>query len=163
LVDLCGTDVLERLPGRWVLFDRDFTKLYDDWREWQGGLGGRAQVFHGMDAGCMKPHLHVAADTREVPVIQGMQDAGQFIVVDDEQPVGLAHLAGDLGQVFVGAAADAHNLPKNFLVHPEKIRQYIYCHCADIRTVADPSVPQKHKNKPPPVSENQDQQTTTIP
>jgi hypothetical protein len=36
LVDLCGVDVLERLPGRWVFFDRDFTELYGDWREWQG-------------------------------------------------------------------------------------------------------------------------------
>ena len=36
LVDLCGTDVLDRLPGRWVFFDRDFTELYGDWREWQG-------------------------------------------------------------------------------------------------------------------------------
>jgi hypothetical protein len=35
LVDLCSTDVLDRLPGRWVLFDRDFTELYSDWREWQ--------------------------------------------------------------------------------------------------------------------------------
>ena len=36
LVDLCGTDVLDRLPGRWVFFDRDFTELYGDWREWNG-------------------------------------------------------------------------------------------------------------------------------
>ena len=36
LVDLCGMDVLDRLPGRWVFFDRDFTELYGDWREWQG-------------------------------------------------------------------------------------------------------------------------------
>jgi hypothetical protein len=36
LVDLCGMDVLDRLPGRWAFFDRDFTELYGDWREWQG-------------------------------------------------------------------------------------------------------------------------------
>jgi len=36
MVDLCGTDVLDRLPGRWVFFDRDFTELYGDWREWGG-------------------------------------------------------------------------------------------------------------------------------
>jgi hypothetical protein len=36
LVDLCGMDVLDRLHGRWVFFDRDFTELYGDWREWQG-------------------------------------------------------------------------------------------------------------------------------
>jgi hypothetical protein len=28
--------VLDRLPGRWVFFDRNFTELYGDWREWQG-------------------------------------------------------------------------------------------------------------------------------
>ena len=36
IVDLCGTAVLDRLPGRWVFFDRDFTEPYGDWREWQG-------------------------------------------------------------------------------------------------------------------------------
>ena len=36
LVDLCGMDVLARLPGRWVFFDRDFTELYGDWRKWRG-------------------------------------------------------------------------------------------------------------------------------
>ena len=29
-------DVFDRLPGRWVFFDRDFTELHGDWREWQG-------------------------------------------------------------------------------------------------------------------------------
>ena len=36
LVDLCGIDTLDRLPGRWVVFDRAFTELYGDWREWRG-------------------------------------------------------------------------------------------------------------------------------
>ena len=36
LVDLCGMDVLERLPGRWVFFDRDFSELYGEWHEWAG-------------------------------------------------------------------------------------------------------------------------------
>ncbi len=36
MVDLCGMDVLERLPGRWVFFDRDFSELYGEWHEWQG-------------------------------------------------------------------------------------------------------------------------------
>ena len=36
LVDLCGMDVLERLPGRWVFFDRDFSELYGEWHEWGG-------------------------------------------------------------------------------------------------------------------------------
>jgi hypothetical protein len=29
-------DKLDRLPGRWVFFERDFTELYGDWREWRG-------------------------------------------------------------------------------------------------------------------------------
>ena len=36
LVDLCGTDALERLPGRWVFFERDFTELFGDWQRWRG-------------------------------------------------------------------------------------------------------------------------------
>ena len=36
LVDLCGMDVLDRMPGRWVIFDRDFTELMGDWRKWRG-------------------------------------------------------------------------------------------------------------------------------
>ena len=29
-------DVLDRLPGRWVFFDRDFSELYGEWHEWGG-------------------------------------------------------------------------------------------------------------------------------
>jgi hypothetical protein len=36
MVDLCGAEALESLPGRWVFFDRDFTELYGDWRTWRG-------------------------------------------------------------------------------------------------------------------------------
>ena len=36
LVDLCGMAILERLPGRWVFFEKDFTQLYGDWQEWKG-------------------------------------------------------------------------------------------------------------------------------
>ena len=40
LVALCGMDVLDRFPGRWVFFDRDFTELHGDWRGWQGMRAG---------------------------------------------------------------------------------------------------------------------------
>ncbi len=36
LVDRFGPDVLERLPGRWVMFERGFTALYGDWHPWGG-------------------------------------------------------------------------------------------------------------------------------
>ena len=36
LVDLCGSEALERLPGRWVFFERDFTELFGDWQRWRG-------------------------------------------------------------------------------------------------------------------------------
>lgn len=36
MVDLCGTEVLDRLPGRYVFFDREFTELYGDWQDWNG-------------------------------------------------------------------------------------------------------------------------------
>lgn len=36
LVDLCESEVLERLRGRWVFFERDFTSLFGDWQRWRG-------------------------------------------------------------------------------------------------------------------------------
>ena len=36
LVDLCGIEALERLPGRYVVFERDFTELFGDWQRWRG-------------------------------------------------------------------------------------------------------------------------------
>jgi len=36
LVELNGMDVLDDLPGRYVVFDRDFTELFGDWQRWQG-------------------------------------------------------------------------------------------------------------------------------
>ena len=36
LVDLCGTDALDRLPGRWVFFEKDFTETFGGWRRWGG-------------------------------------------------------------------------------------------------------------------------------
>jgi hypothetical protein len=38
LADLCGVEELERLPGRWVFFERDFTRVIGDWRRWGGML-----------------------------------------------------------------------------------------------------------------------------
>ncbi len=36
LADRFGPDVLGRLPGRWVFFERGFTELYGDWHPWRG-------------------------------------------------------------------------------------------------------------------------------
>ena len=36
LVDYLGTSVLDRLPGRYVFFDREFTELYGDWSDYHG-------------------------------------------------------------------------------------------------------------------------------
>jgi predicted glutamine amidotransferase len=36
VVDLCGMDALDRLPGRYVFYERDFTTLFGDWHEWRG-------------------------------------------------------------------------------------------------------------------------------
>jgi hypothetical protein len=46
MVDLCGMDVLDRLPGRWVLFERDFTELYGDWRDWNGMRSSNLGFLH---------------------------------------------------------------------------------------------------------------------
>ncbi len=48
LVDLCGMDTLDRLPGRWVFFDRDFTELYGDWREWRGMQASNLGFTYGL-------------------------------------------------------------------------------------------------------------------
>ncbi len=36
LVNRFGPEVLGRLPGRWVFFERDFTLLHGEWRKWRG-------------------------------------------------------------------------------------------------------------------------------
>jgi hypothetical protein len=59
LVDLCGMDVLERLPGRWVLFDRDFTELYGDWREWQGMRASNLYFLPVRDDSKSSPSRHL--------------------------------------------------------------------------------------------------------
>ena len=46
MVDLCGMNVLDRLPGRWVLFERDFTELYGDWRDWRGMRASNLGFLH---------------------------------------------------------------------------------------------------------------------
>ena len=50
LADLCGTEALDRLPGRWVFLERDFTETYGGWRRWRGmlasNLGFVRAAFH---------------------------------------------------------------------------------------------------------------------
>ncbi|TAF22930.1 MAG: hypothetical protein EAZ71_13460 [Verrucomicrobia bacterium] len=55
MVDLCGMDVLDRLPGRWVLFERDFTELYGHWRDWRGMRSSNLGFLHELRGygGCM--------------------------------------------------------------------------------------------------------------
>lgn len=36
LVDCCGVDALDRLPGRYVFFERDFTLLFGRWERFHG-------------------------------------------------------------------------------------------------------------------------------
>jgi hypothetical protein len=60
LVDLCGMDTLDRLPGRWVFFDRDFTELYGDWREWRGMKASNLGFTYGLS----KPSLFAPKDTQ---------------------------------------------------------------------------------------------------
>jgi hypothetical protein len=48
LVDLCGMDTLDRLPGRWVFFDRDFTELFGDWRKWRGMIVSNLHFTSGL-------------------------------------------------------------------------------------------------------------------
>lgn len=36
LVDLCGIEALQQLPGRYVVFDHGFTERFGDWHPWGG-------------------------------------------------------------------------------------------------------------------------------
>ena len=49
LVDLCGMDVLDRLPGRWVFFERDFTELFGEWKQWGGMRVSNLGFVHGLN------------------------------------------------------------------------------------------------------------------
>jgi hypothetical protein len=51
LVDLAGSDTLERLPGRWVFFDRDFTELFGDWQRWRGMRVSNLGFTHHLTSG----------------------------------------------------------------------------------------------------------------
>lgn len=53
LVDCCGVDALDRLPRRYVFFERDFTILFGRWEFW----GGMQVSNLGSPAPCPSPHL----------------------------------------------------------------------------------------------------------
>ncbi len=50
LVDLCGLEILERLPGRYVFFDRDSTELFGDWRTWRGMKVSNLHFIHYLES-----------------------------------------------------------------------------------------------------------------
>ena len=49
LFDLCGVESLERLPGRWVFFERDFTLFFGDWRKWGGMTASNLGFLHALE------------------------------------------------------------------------------------------------------------------
>jgi len=51
LVDLCGPEILERLPGRWVFFERDFTELFGEWQRWRGMRVSNLGFTHHLTSG----------------------------------------------------------------------------------------------------------------
>jgi hypothetical protein len=68
LVDLCGTDVLNRLPGRYVFFERDFTELYGDWREWRGMQASNLGFTYGLSKmSLFSPYHTQFADSHHQP------------------------------------------------------------------------------------------------
>ena len=48
LVDCCGVDALDRLPGRYVFFERDFTLLFGSWERWRGMQVSNLGFVHGL-------------------------------------------------------------------------------------------------------------------
>jgi hypothetical protein len=70
LVDLCGMDALDRLPGRWVFFDRDFTELYGDWREWRGMQVSNLGFTYGLSTPALFAPKHTqSADSHHQPFL----------------------------------------------------------------------------------------------
>ena len=77
LVDLCGMDTLDRLPGRWVFFDRDFTELYGDWREWRGMQASNLGFTYGLSKPSLfAPKATQSADSHHQPYLDFSDTCG---------------------------------------------------------------------------------------
>ena len=77
LVDLCGMDTLDRLPGRWVFFDRDFTELYGDWREWRGMQASNLGFTYGLSKmSLFSPYHTQFADSHHQPFLDFSDTCG---------------------------------------------------------------------------------------
>ena len=63
VVDLCGMDVLNRLPGRWVFYERDFTELFGDWQNWRGMKVSNLGFTYGLKAPTPKQRFLDFPDT----------------------------------------------------------------------------------------------------
>jgi hypothetical protein len=58
------------LPGRWVLFERDFTELYGDWREWRGMMASNLGFTYGLSKmSLFSPYHTHSADSWHQPYL----------------------------------------------------------------------------------------------
>lgn len=70
LVDLCGTNVLYRLPGRYVFFERDFTELFGEWQGWRGMMASNLNFTHHLDRRSIFGPKHTqSADSWNQPLL----------------------------------------------------------------------------------------------
>ncbi len=76
LVDLCGVDELEGLPGRWVFFERDFTLLYGGWQKWGRMKVSNLGFVHAIRRGSLRTSYDDDEDTGFLPFMAscGYQD-----------------------------------------------------------------------------------------
>ena len=74
----------------------------------QCGFAGVAEDCDAADADRVQARLHAAANAGEVAELEGVQNVRQLVMLDDDEAVGLAHFAGDFGQIFVRSGTDAH-------------------------------------------------------
>ncbi len=70
------------------------------------GHAGGVKLRHGVDAMLVKPALEVGADAGDFAGRKVKQFPGEIRIVEEDEPVGLLHIGGHLGEEPVGSEAD---------------------------------------------------------
>jgi hypothetical protein len=69
-------------------------------------FGALAEFGDGGDAGGGEAGEHAAADAGEVVELEGVEDVGEIVVLDQGEAIGFVHVGGDFGEEAIGGDAD---------------------------------------------------------